>query len=319
MRAFRFVRVRTLPSRCAGPVRKPGDPAPIRRVRHPGGRIVAGVTTAPVPARRPLVDLSAVLVRRGYVCAYEAGERPLPPGDRVLRLGRPAFLPLSSVACVRTGDRVVSLTYDDGPDPRSTPGILDALAEHGARATFFVLVEPAERHPALIARILAEGHEVALHGIDHARLSGMPLRRSLPLIRAGRRRLEQVTGRPVTLFRPTYGAQTLAQFAATRALGMDVVIWSAWARDWDGAPAEVVAERALGALHRGGFLLLHDASGDGVGESDGRGDGGLDRVRATRLLLAGMATRGYASRPVSDLLSAGPAVRTVWAEPARRS
>jgi len=153
------------------------------------------------PARRPSVH-RAVLVRRGFVCDYEAGERPRPAPDRVLRLGRPAWLSISSVAAVATDEPVVSLTYDDGPDPQFTPGILDALAAAGARATFFVMVEPAERHPDLIARILAEGHEVALHGIDHARLNHLPVRRSAGLIREARRRLEAVTGRPVTLSAP---------------------------------------------------------------------------------------------------------------------
>ena len=96
-----------------------------------------GATTDAVrPAGGP-----PVLVRRGYVCDWEAGERPLPAPDAVLRWGRRALLPLSSVACVATGQRVVALTYDDGPDPENTPGVLDALAAHGATATFFVLAD----------------------------------------------------------------------------------------------------------------------------------------------------------------------------------
>jgi peptidoglycan/xylan/chitin deacetylase (PgdA/CDA1 family) len=297
--------------------------------------IVAGMrnpspisSVAPAARRRPFLDLSATLVRRGYVCDYDAGERPLPGPDRVLQLGRPAFLPLSTIACVRTGEPVVSLTYDDGPDPQFTPGILDALAAHGARATFFVLVESAERHRQLITRMLAEGHEVGLHGIDHTRLSPLPLRRATALIRDGRRRLEQVAGRRITLFRPTYGAQTLQQYVATRALGLEVVIWSSWAQDWDGSSADVIAGRAVQALHHGGFLLLHDASGDGVGsapidpsaadasgaDAPAGGDRAVDRVKATELMLAGMQERGYRSETVSQLLSRFPAVRTVWAE-----
>ena len=267
--------------------------------------------------RRPLLDLSATLVRRGYVSNYEAGERPLPDPDRVLRLGRPAFLPLSTVACVKTDRPVVALTYDDGPDPTFTPGILDALAAHGAKATFFVMVEPAERHPELIARILAEGHELALHGIDHTRLTGLSLRSATALVWEAKRRLERVAGRRITLFRPTYGAQTLQLYATTRALGMEVVIWSAWAQDWDNSTAEVIAERAVKALHHGGFVLLHDASGDGVGalpEGAETGEDYLDRVKATELMLAGMRERGYTSHTVSDLLERYPAVRTVWAE-----
>jgi peptidoglycan/xylan/chitin deacetylase (PgdA/CDA1 family) len=255
--------------------------------------------------RRPFLDRSATLVRRGYVCGYELGDRPLPAPDLVLRLGRPALLGLSTLACVNTREPVVSLTYDDGPDPEFTPRVLDELAAHGAKATFFVMVDPAEAHPGLVARMLAEGHEVALHGIDHTRLSTLPARRAQALIRAGKQRLEQVTGIGTTLFRPTYGAQTLAGYLLTRALGLEVVIWSAWARDWDGSSAEVVSGRALQSLHPGGIVLLHDASGDGVGV-------GLDRGLASELLLAGLRNRGYTSLTVTRLLPHYPAVRTPW-------
>lgn len=275
------------------------------------------MTAAPARAastRRPVLDLSATLVRRGYVCAYEEGERPIPEPDKVLVYGRPALLAVSTVAAVQTSDKVVGLTYDDGPDPVFTPQVLDALAASGDRATFFVLVERAEKYPDLIRRIIAEGHEVALHGIDHTRLSSMPIKQAVALIREGKARLERVCGRRVTLFRPTYGAQTVGQFLASRALGLDVVVWSAWARDWDGSAAEVIAERALGALHHGGIVLLHDASGDGVGAGDPTTGAGLDRGEATRLMLSGMAERGYSSRTVGELLARYPAVRTVWAE-----
>lgn len=247
-----------------------------------------------------------VLVRRGYVSAFESGHRPLPAPDAVLRWGRPALLRLSSLVCVATDRPVVGLTYDDGPDPVHTPRVLDELA--GTPSTFFVLAERAERHPGLIHRMVDEGHEVALHGIDHVRLAALPARRSTPLIRQGRDRLEQVLGAPVTLYRPTYGAQRLGQLLGARRLGLDVVIWSAWARDWEGVPAPVIAGRALAALHPGGILLLHDSSGDGVGAL------GLDRGDATRRVLAGMAERGFTGRTVSQLLADHPAVRSVWAE-----
>jgi peptidoglycan/xylan/chitin deacetylase (PgdA/CDA1 family) len=249
----------------------------------------------------------AVLVRRGYVGDFEVGERPMPQPDRLLRWGRFGLLPVSSVLAVATPEPVLSLTYDDGPDPEFTGRVLDLLAEHGARATFFLLTERARRHPALVARMLAEGHEVGLHGIDHARLTRLSAPAVFRLLRAGKDQLEQVTGRPARLYRPTYGAQSVPQFLAARALGLEVVIWSAWARDWEGAPAEVVGPRAVTAMHAGAIVLLHDSSGDGVGI-------GLDRGRASELVLAGMRGRGFASVPAGELLARYPAVRTYWVD-----
>lgn len=255
--------------------------------------------------------MRAVLVRRRYVCDYEAGERPLPAPNPLLRHGRPGLLPLSSVACVATDERVVALTYDDGPDPERTPGVLDALAEARARATFFVLVDRAVEHPDLIRRIATDGHEIGLHGEDHTRLTTLPVREALRRIRRGKRRLEELTGLPVTLFRPPYGAQTVAQAVGTRAIGLEVVLWTAWARDWEEAPTTEVAARSFAALHTGGFLLLHDSMGD-LAPPPGPSPT-FDRGEVTRRLLADMKGSGWTSDGVSALMGRYPAVRTVWA------
>jgi peptidoglycan/xylan/chitin deacetylase (PgdA/CDA1 family) len=213
------------------------------------------------------------------------------------------------VACVATEERVIALTYDDGPDPERTPGVLDALAEAGAAATFFVLVDRAEQHPDLIRRIAADGHEIGLHGEDHTRLTTLPIWQALRSIRRGKRRLEELTGQPVKLFRPAYGAQTVAQAVGTRASGLEVVLWTAWARDWEEALTAEVAARSFSALHTGGFLLLHDSMGDVSGHGSGPT---FDRGDVTRRLLADMKGTGWASVGVSALMDRYPVVRTVW-------
>jgi peptidoglycan/xylan/chitin deacetylase (PgdA/CDA1 family) len=265
---------------------------------------IGGGNVLGLPRQHPL------LVRRRYVCAYEVGERPLPAPGSLARLGRAGLLRLSSVACVATDQPVIGLSYDDGPDPEQTPGVLDALAAAGARATFFVLADRAAAHPGLISRISAEGHEIALHGEDHTRLTTLPVREALRRIRRGKRRLEDLTGRPVKLFRPAYGAQTVTQAIGTRACGLEIVLWTAWARDWEDAPAADVAARAFSALHSGGFLLLHDSTGD-LAPHDGSAPS-FDRGEVSHRLLAAMKDAGWTSDTVSALLDRYPAVRTVW-------
>ncbi|HEX2806793.1 MAG TPA: polysaccharide deacetylase family protein, partial [Kineosporiaceae bacterium] len=185
-----------------------------------------------------------------------------------------------------------------------------ALAEHGARATFFVLTDRAQEHPEIISRMLAEGHEVGLHGLDHVRLTELPGREALRRIRLGKRRLEAITGRPVTLFRPTYGAIGMTAFIGARLAGLEVVIWTAWARDWFDAPAQEVADRAVNALHPGAIVLLHDTTDDAQAQESGppptfsRGD-------VTQRILAGAHADGYSSLTTGELLRRYPSVRAV--------
>jgi peptidoglycan-N-acetylglucosamine deacetylase len=261
----------------------------------------------------------AVLVRQGALGGFEApGPRPLPAPDPLLRWGRPLLLPLSSVMRARTADPVIALSYDDGPDLEQTPAVLDVLAEHGARATFFVLTDRAEAEPGLVRRMLAEGHEIGLHGIDHARLTRVPGREAVRRLRLGRQRLEAITGRPVRLYRPTYGDVGMTAFAGARLLGLEIVIWSAWARDWFDAPPQEIADRAVGALHPGAILLLHD-SPDGNPDDNPAGDAtgrpgappAFSRADVTRRILDGMCGGGFTSVTVGDLLRRYPAVRSL--------
>jgi peptidoglycan/xylan/chitin deacetylase (PgdA/CDA1 family) len=265
----------------------------------------------------PSLDLTApgrhrpLLVRESQLGDNEAsGPRPLPAPDPVLRYGRPGLLPLSSVMRAATADPVVSLTYDDGPNPEETLGVLDELAEQGARATFFVLTDRAQEYPEIIHRMLAEGHEVGLHGLDHTLLTELSGREALRRIRLGKTRLEAITGRPVTLFRPTYGAIGMTAFIGARLCGLQVVIWTAWARDWFDAPAQEVADRAVNALHPGAIVLLHDTTDDAQAQEAGptptfsRGD-------VTRRILTGARAAGYSSITTSELLRRYPSVRAV--------
>src|SRR5689334_3468965 len=105
------------------------------------------MTTATRSPRRH----DALLVKQSVIGDFAAtAPRPALHQDPVLRWGRPALLPFSSLMRVATTDRVCALTYDDGPEPDDTPALLDELAKHDVRATFFVLSDRAEAHPAII-------------------------------------------------------------------------------------------------------------------------------------------------------------------------
>ncbi len=183
--------------------------------------------------------------------------------------------------CRGRGDRrTIALTFDDGPDERMTPRVLDVLACRGIRATFFLVGERAGRCPELVRRMVAEGHTIGNHTFTH---SGMfPLRgcaRMAAELERTRRILQTLTGRCVRLFRPPFGVTNPHVARAVREGGYATIGWSV--RSFDTVartPRRKVLARAVGRLHPGAVVLLHDRCEGAdrllealIEEADGRG------------------------------------------------
>ena len=227
---------------------------------------------------------------------------------------RRAAAPLGSVEAVRTTQPEIVLTFDDGPDPVGTPAVLDALAAHGATATFFVLLTRVRRHPDLLARVRDAGHEIGLHGVDHQRLTGFSAAEVHARTAAARVELEAVTGDAVRWFRPPYGAQTPATWLAVRRAGMVPVLWGPTTWDWrDAAQQERVAKAQVGA-RAGAVVLAHDAFAD---ESDGATPAAeplrapdVDRGDLVDRVLTAYAAAGLRGRSLSEVARQGRLVRS---------
>lgn len=216
--------------------------------------------------------------------------------------------------CVDTEALEFALTYDDGPDPESTPGVLDMLQNHNAIATFFVLSGAASRHPDIVRRIVADGHEVALHGIDHRSLLTVSTAEARRMISESRDTVENIIGQPVRLYRPPYGQHTLPQALAIRRLGLELLIWSGHATDWVDAPAAEVADRAIARVFPGAILLMHDTRADPETLEPGERLPAFDRGRVLDRILTSTRERGYRERTVSDLLARHPRVKSITRE-----
>lgn len=230
---------------------------------------------------------------------------------RARRAADVVLRPIGSVSGARRPADAYAMTFDDGPDPLVTPRLLDALDEAGVSATFFLLSDRVGEHPALAAEIAARGHEVALHGDRHDRMTRVPVVEVFRRLRAARARVEDVVGVRVRWYRPPFGAQTPARYLAARAAGLDVVVWGPYAAEWeDGTPQEV-AERAFRGLRPGTVLLLHD----GLEVPQGEPVPVVDRNEAFDLVLAGSRSRGLRPVTVSTLLSGGGTRRTAWFRP----
>ncbi|MEJ1972361.1 MAG: polysaccharide deacetylase family protein [Lacunisphaera sp.] len=184
----------------------------------------------------------------------------------------------------RTTEREVWLTIDDGPDPDDTPRILALLAEHGARATFFVIGEKAARHPGIIRAIAAAGHEVGHHTQTHPLATfwcAGPARTARELD-ATLEVLRPLSVRPWR-FRPPAGIKNPWLAPALRERSLTAVGWSARGLElWPGNAVRV-AERTLRDLAPGAILLLHE--GPRVPPAI--------RVTAIGEVLAGLRAAGY--------------------------
>ncbi|GAC1376207.1 MAG: polysaccharide deacetylase family protein [Acidimicrobiales bacterium] len=154
----------------------------------------------------------------------------------------------------------VALTFDDGPDPGSTPFVLEALRTLGWKATFFCLGSMAAAAPALTPEVVSAGHEIGVHGYEHRGA----LRRSPSAITAdllwARDVIANATGAVTHWYRPPFGEMSAGVFVAARAASLRPVMWSAWGRDWraEATPATVIDDLSRGVL-RGGTILLHDS------------------------------------------------------------
>ncbi|MBU5423334.1 polysaccharide deacetylase family protein [Cellulomonas hominis] len=252
-----------------------------------------------------------VVLRRDMGPFAAPTPRPL-PRHLAVELARPVLRPLSALVCVDTLEPVVALTFDDGPDPAHTPGILDVLARHGAHATFFVLSEHAEQHPEIVRRIVAEGHELGLHSRDHRRrLAQVPYAEAMEVVAESRRVVEAVAGRRVHLFRPPYGSHTVRQRRGWARQGLRVVLWSSSVEDWYHGEQDEMERRAYASLHPGAIILMHDTRADPELAADPADLPRHDRAAVLDAFLTRAAADGYRTRTAGEILAEHPPVRAM--------
>jgi peptidoglycan/xylan/chitin deacetylase (PgdA/CDA1 family) len=214
--------------------------------------------------------------------------------------------PLSPVCRVRTHERVVALTFDDGPDPVYTPLVLRLLQSAHARATFFLIGERAVAHSALVRQELRAGAQIGDHTWSHPSLSEVSVVAARSQIERTLAALEKAGIRSVHLFRAPYGDITPAQLAMVKELELIAVHWTLALDHYVGGLGlePIAAARQLAAdVRPGAIILAHDAK-----------DGGVDRgpaVQALALLLPLLRARGYDFVTVDELLTAGTPVRAV--------
>ncbi len=190
-----------------------------------------------------------------------------------------------------------ALTFDDGPSPRWTPRVLDVLARHGARATFFLLAGGIRRSPGVVRRLQEEGHEPALHGSHHLPLLMLPPWEIRAEIDRCVNALAAVDDRRARFYRPPFGFMLPSQARFVRALGYEPVLGDVFPEDTHLPGADRIVARVMRRLEAGSVLILHDGSP--------RGDADRSQtVAALDAILARTHADGLRAVTVGELLGA---------------
>jgi peptidoglycan-N-acetylglucosamine deacetylase len=189
----------------------------------------------------------------------------------------------------------VALTFDDGPDPQSTPWVLETLTRLGVRATFFLVGAAVVEHENTVREIVAAGHEVGVHGWTHRYPWRPTPARDLAETRRCVAAIEAACGVRPLWYRPPYGILTGGLWAAAARCGLRPVLWTAWGRDWTAtATPHSVLRTVRRDLAGGGTVLLHDTDREAA---PGAWRATLGALPA---LVAGCRTRGWRVGPLRE-------------------
>ena len=181
----------------------------------------------------------------------------------------------------------IALTYDDGPNDPHTLKLLDVLAKHSVRATFFMIGRYVRQRPDIARAVAQAGHVIGNHTFTHPLLTFESESRTRTELVECRQALQDAIGEHSNLFRPPFGGRRPATLRIARALGLQPVMWNVTGYDWNGPPAETIETKVARQIRGGDVVLLHDG---------GHKQMGADRsqtVIATDHLIARYKAAGY--------------------------
>ncbi|MGE5557030.1 MAG: LysM peptidoglycan-binding domain-containing protein [Bacillota bacterium] len=190
----------------------------------------------------------------------------------IMRMGSPKY-------------RRVALTFDDGPDNKYTPQILNILRKHKVKATFFLLGSKALRYGAVVRRIVNEGHIIGNHGYNHLKISALTAAGIRDELRRADDAFYRISRRRSKLFRPAYSALDPASVVTIGKNGYKIILWSIDSLDWRGISEKAVLSNVLPFIKNGSVILQHSA---GEPSQDMTGS-----VRALEKIITTLKSKGY--------------------------
>jgi peptidoglycan/xylan/chitin deacetylase (PgdA/CDA1 family) len=212
---------------------------------------------------------------------------------------------LGTITRVKTQDKLVAFTFDDGPHPTFTPLLLEILARYNAQATFFMLGERASRYPELVRRVANAGHTIGNHSWNHPSFPGLSHKERLLQIRQCAKALAPYSA---PLFRPPFGHQDMASRMDALYLKYHVVTWNVITHDWLDDSATQLTERVTAKMQPGSIVLFHDAL---AREKENQASNRQATLDAVQNLLATWHG-SYRFVTIPELMGHGEAVKKVW-------
>ena len=194
------------------------------------------------------------------------------------------------------GARQMALTYDDGPNDPHTLRLLEVLANHEVRATFFLIGRYVRQRPEIAREVAKAGHMIGNHTFTHPLLtlkSAAAIRRELADCQAA---IQDSLGEKCNLFRPPFGGRRPAVLRIARELGLEPVMWNVTGFDWNAPPAAVIEQKVAKQIRGGDVILLHDGGHKQMGADR------LQTVLATDHLIAKCKSQGYEFKTIPQMM-----------------
>jgi peptidoglycan/xylan/chitin deacetylase (PgdA/CDA1 family) len=207
----------------------------------------------------------------------------------LLSAGGPLYTGDKAIKKVPTTHKVVALTFDDGPHPRTTPALLSVLKAKNVSATFFVLGTSVEKYPSLLADIVANGQEVASHSYTHRFINKLRHEEFENELDKAEKLIMNHAPKP-TLFRPPGGGYNDRLVLEMKQKGYTTILWTIDPRDWDNKGAEAIAATVVNKVSPGAIVLLHE------------GDCAAATPAAVGKIIDILQEQGYKFVPVGELL-----------------
>ncbi|MDD4879485.1 MAG: polysaccharide deacetylase family protein [Candidatus Omnitrophica bacterium] len=205
----------------------------------------------------------------------------------------------STVYRVNTLEKVVALTFDDGPSPVWTPQVLDELKKAGIKATFFMTGKHVEQYPEIAKRVAREGHEVENHGYSHEVMVYYKMDELMREIKGTEKIIRDVTGRTTKYFRPPKAWLNDTEKQKIKEMGYGIVLWSLNSKDWVTFHDKQITSYISRQIRPGDIILFHDSGGVFSTEGGDR----TQTVKTIPRLVKKLKEKGYRFVTISELLN----------------